>query len=477
MEKQNINYDYKKIKPFKWFVLNNFPFIEEDFDALTNWQLFCKLGKEINNVITSQNLVGEQAEKLTDAFNQLTDYVNNYFDNLDVTDEINTKLDDMVTDGTIEKIINQNIFNEINNKISKLSYDYNNNTTVFMSDSYGVGYSYPNWVQGWPTFCKNALNLSENEYYNISESGSGFLKKGDNDHTFLELLKTNVNNINNKENVTRLIVCAGGNDARYCVDNYINSTTQMDNAIQIFIEYAKSQFPNAKIYLGVITNFAQWRNESLRDFNSRQKLPLIINSYKNSIRLGAYYLNGVETIMKDYTLFSEDKVHPNENGYKILGEGIAQAIQTGLYQYNDQYNKIELTLADFVDNENSSFAINDTLVGDVMQFSISDIFLKFTSPQSYGSGELRKKELIIGKVNPRYYRTSYLNQARIITQGYINEGEHIYSGIFILYIDYDGNLVVDTSVLLPNENLYHTPSNVTEIFLKESSIAIPTNYC
>ena len=36
------NYKYKKLYPFKWFVLENFPFIEEDFDAITNWQLFCK---------------------------------------------------------------------------------------------------------------------------------------------------------------------------------------------------------------------------------------------------------------------------------------------------------------------------------------------------------------------------------------------------------------------------------------------------
>lgn len=101
----NINFDYKNLSPFKWFVLENFPFIEADFDALTEWQLFCKIGKEINKIIDSQNIVGEQAENLTNSFNTLYNYVHNYFDNLDVQEEINNKLNEMVTDGTLEALL------------------------------------------------------------------------------------------------------------------------------------------------------------------------------------------------------------------------------------------------------------------------------------------------------------------------------------------------------------------------------------
>ena len=101
----NINFDYKNLSPFKWFVLENFPFIEADFDALTEWQLFCKIGKEINKIIDSQNIVGEQAETLTNAFNSLKNYVDNYFNNLDVQDEINNKLNEMVETGELQQII------------------------------------------------------------------------------------------------------------------------------------------------------------------------------------------------------------------------------------------------------------------------------------------------------------------------------------------------------------------------------------
>ena len=99
------NYDYINLTPFKWFVLENFPFIEADFDALTNWQLFCKIGKEMNVIINSQNNVGTQMENVTNAFIQLQTFVNDYFDNLDVQEEINNKLDSLVEDGTLTNLI------------------------------------------------------------------------------------------------------------------------------------------------------------------------------------------------------------------------------------------------------------------------------------------------------------------------------------------------------------------------------------
>lgn len=98
-------FEYKNLTPFKWFVLENFPFIEADFDALTEWQLFCKLGKEMNKIINSENIVGTEMETLSKAFIELQNYVNNYFDNLDVQDEINNKLNEMAESGKLANII------------------------------------------------------------------------------------------------------------------------------------------------------------------------------------------------------------------------------------------------------------------------------------------------------------------------------------------------------------------------------------
>lgn len=123
------------IPKFRRFVLQNFPFIEEDFDALTDYALICKVVEYLNQVIDSQNAVITEVsefetnvnteinrfessitsdfENLTNLFNQLQSFVNNYFDNLDVQEEINTKLDEMVEDGTLESLISTQILGDL----------------------------------------------------------------------------------------------------------------------------------------------------------------------------------------------------------------------------------------------------------------------------------------------------------------------------------------------------------------------------
>ena len=94
------NFDYKNLTPFKWFVLENFPFIENDFEAMNNYRLFSKVVEKLNKIIDNMNLTGEQMENLTNAMTELQNYVNNYFENLDVQDEIDNKLHQLVTNGT-----------------------------------------------------------------------------------------------------------------------------------------------------------------------------------------------------------------------------------------------------------------------------------------------------------------------------------------------------------------------------------------
>jgi hypothetical protein len=99
------NYNFKKLHPFKWFILQNYPFLEDSIDVLTNYQLFCKLGEEINKNRDSINEIGENETEVVTAFNNLYDYVHDYFENLDVQEEINNKLDEMADDGTLYQII------------------------------------------------------------------------------------------------------------------------------------------------------------------------------------------------------------------------------------------------------------------------------------------------------------------------------------------------------------------------------------
>ena len=95
----------KHLTPFKRCVIQNFPFIEADFDALTNYGLLCKIVEYLNGVIASQNTVIDNVNQLSEDFTNLKNFVDNFFDNLDVQEEINNKLDAMAEDGSLGRIL------------------------------------------------------------------------------------------------------------------------------------------------------------------------------------------------------------------------------------------------------------------------------------------------------------------------------------------------------------------------------------
>lgn len=99
------NKNYKILTPFKGWALQNFPFIEADFDALTNYELMCKITEYLNNIIYNQNEVQDLSVELVKGYNDLLDYVNNYFDSQDWQEMVNNKLDKMAEDGTLEDIL------------------------------------------------------------------------------------------------------------------------------------------------------------------------------------------------------------------------------------------------------------------------------------------------------------------------------------------------------------------------------------
>ena len=92
---------------FRNWVLQNFPYIEDDFDALTDYELFSKI---CGYVLEYSKDNEEMKKKIED--------IEHYFDTLDVQEEINNKLDEMAEDGTLAEIINEEIFNGLNSKIN-----------------------------------------------------------------------------------------------------------------------------------------------------------------------------------------------------------------------------------------------------------------------------------------------------------------------------------------------------------------------
>ena len=122
---------YNKTGGFRFWCQKVLPLVYDD--SLSYYELLCKVADFLNNLIQNTDGLYEDIKELQQAYQQLQDYVNNYFDNLDVQEEINNKLDSLVNDGTIASIltkINRTVVDitslGIKNDGSDISYELNN---------------------------------------------------------------------------------------------------------------------------------------------------------------------------------------------------------------------------------------------------------------------------------------------------------------------------------------------------------------
>lgn len=330
-----MNNMFNRIPPFKWFVLQNFPFIEEDFDAITNYQLLCKIVEYLNTTINKTNELGNQVEVLT-----------NWFNNLDVQDEINNKLDEMAEDGTLAEIINEQIFGQLNNRVTQNKGDISTlqeditdletnvnrldkNIIVAIGDSWT---SNTNQNAIWKTVLANALNY---EVKNYSQSGTGFIT-GTN--TFISQAQTAVNDTTLDKNKVAFVVVIGGvNDVIY--GNATFST--LISPIQTLFKYLEDQFHTQIIF---VPNYKYPFNRQLTLWSDVEKF---IN-YTSLVKM----CNIVP--LQNYAHFdSTDWFHLTQDGQRFFAGNLVKCMFGG-------------QLSSFVYNE--SFKISNKIYCNVLQY-------------------------------------------------------------------------------------------------------------
>ena len=130
--------DFKKLRPLNIQALTNFPYIEEDFDALTDYALLCKIADVVNKVSYNQKIIDENNKEIQQALIDLKEYVDEYLVGyeelkekvaqliIDVT-EINNHID--IIDNNIDAL-NDKINTDINNLRIELENAINENYNV-----------------------------------------------------------------------------------------------------------------------------------------------------------------------------------------------------------------------------------------------------------------------------------------------------------------------------------------------------------
>lgn len=133
-----------------------------------------------NTVIPAVNNNAEVVKELQELYVKLKNYVDNYFKNLDVQEEINNKLDKMAQSGELDQIVGKYItadiqpqINEINRKITEDIQpqidELNLKDTIMIGDSFIQMFPSDNWALS----LKNKLGLSDNQVYIFGEGGAG----------------------------------------------------------------------------------------------------------------------------------------------------------------------------------------------------------------------------------------------------------------------------------------------------------------
>ena len=449
-------------------------FIEDCLQACADWGLIptefrqCMTWEEQVLWLTKfiKDTVLPTVNENTEAFNTLHDFVEHYFDNLDVQEEINNKLDEMVEDGTMDTIINQEIFGQINANLAVL----NSEKTVFVGDSYATGEN-PNsdTLTPWCDVMAGLMGLSSAQYNVVAEPGSGFCRQGTAGHTFLTKLQAVISSITNKDLVKNVIVCGGYNDNTYSVND-------IKSAISTFVSYCNTQFPNATVYLGCIGYRREISDSAAvtRSHIAGAVYPAYANNVSGAYSTAKYvYLNGVENILKSNptSYMYADNAHPNQVGQNMLGRGIYQAFKTGnVVSFGSNTMTISSSVADTVSSTVTVKRCDNQLMIAITNINLTYTTGTFSLNANGGMNTIAQYAVnnFIGGTVKEYSATPCI----AVIQDY-SLGRHTIPGMLIF--DTDGNLKLQ-SWHTTDAGSTQSFSNVKEIQIMRCKMTMPELY-
>jgi len=94
---------YASTGSFRFWCQKVLPLVYDN--SLSYYELLCKVVKYLNDVIQNSDNMNANIEALNQAFNDLQDYVNHYFDEFNMQQYVNAALDEMVDNGTMGELI------------------------------------------------------------------------------------------------------------------------------------------------------------------------------------------------------------------------------------------------------------------------------------------------------------------------------------------------------------------------------------
>lgn len=198
--------DVSYLRPFRVWCQKVLPLVYDD--SLSYYELLCKVVHFLNKTMEEVNQLGVDISNMFNAFQQLQDYVNNYFSTLDVQEEINNKLDEMAENG------------ELANIISTFTYRGYRTTTELINDSK----------------LKNNQFCYTLGYYDINDGGSALIYTTDTKNENLFSIETTNGlfaNIIPQNGLLNVKACGAYGDDEHDDSEVINSVLEFGGVYNI----------------------------------------------------------------------------------------------------------------------------------------------------------------------------------------------------------------------------------------------------
>ena len=527
------NKDYKAYGPFKLWTIENFPFIEEDFDAITNYQLWCKIVENMKKLIENQTTLEISQKEVINAFNELETYVNNYFENLDIQTEIDNKLDEMAESGELVDIIAQyldlagvlsfNTISDLHNAENlangSIAYTLGQNTyndgkgafykirlvttsdvidefniVSIVADNTIIGERLPNYYindlqSQIDVITEDIENITNKKWIFIGDSYSQGYNPDGNVTGWSTLLKNKMGLDNNH----CIIADAGGagfaNPSHPYYD-IIDSLSDDNDVTDVLIAggYNDLSFAGSAIETGM-TNCKSLINEKFPNAkihiafiggtsgSLHGDIHLRVYYYMNSCKkLNLNYLANLQYLLYNATYFASDGIHPTQDGQTNVANGLYQALNGGFNYTNFQDIQLDTS---YSDNFNASL-INMHLYSNnsisILENYSGNIYLSSTGFALNNGADVKLGKLTqLGIIGSKYIRNSMISIGEVVIRSTSNPSGY-WNVPAQIYVAEDGMLYLKLLFKInDSHNNYQSFGNVTEIQINTFSIVYPTD--
>lgn len=235
-------------------------------------------------------------------------------------------------------------FNEDKSKFNLDDVNYGklkkNRNLIFIGDSYQVGTYSGQSFTSFVTLFKQRYGDEFGKIYNNEMGSYGFAANGN--LLFIKLLQQLDDTISEKNKITDIIVTGGYNDWK--------NPSGVGAGIQEFMNYCKSTYPNAEVWLAPVA--------VLRSGNAENAYNAMVNWKTEGAKYGANVIQGIETCLRCGKYLMSDNVHPNQAGQDVLCNALYTGLKTGSYNHLEKSSSADFKL-DAAFNANSNTIYTD----------------------------------------------------------------------------------------------------------------------